>query len=159
MTSAIFRHVSNAMRDRFLRRGTECDRVCPLSLNFARIGRRKAKKNSRQFRAARAHQAGEAKDLSCANFQASHCLLAAGRATNVLQCEHHVARRAFRRRINMRNFAAHHQFDQRGFIDFAELAACRRFRRRAERSRDRRVENFLEAVRNINDAHAAVRRS
>src|SRR6185295_15517690 len=82
---------------------------------FPGVGGRDAEKNPRQFRAARADEAGEADDFTSANFKV-YVTHTAGSAGKIFQREHATAWLTPGGRINLRDLAANHHFDERSFV-------------------------------------------
>ena len=111
VATAIFRHIRDAMCDRFLRRAN--GDTLAVQQNFSSISGRDAEQDSRQFRPPRADQAGHADNFARANIERD-ILYAARRAADVLERENNFSGCAFGGRINGGDFAADHEFNEFG---------------------------------------------
>ena len=153
MLAPIFGHISDALGDRFLGIAN-ADRF-PLQTNAATARRSNTKQNTRQLRAPSADETCHANNFSRPHRE-RYIGDAARGTTHVLHFQNHLARCAFGWWINGTHLTADHQLNHLRLRQAAHGMSAYAFAIAQNSHTVRQSENFFQAMRNVDHAHARI---
>lgn len=128
--------------------------AAPVEPDLAGVGGRQPEQHARQFRAAGADQSRQTENFAGPQLETDAPHAGSG-AADILQRQHHVARRRLGRRVKLGDFAADDELDQAGLIHrLATRWVPTLAPSRSTVTRSASAKNLLQSVRDVDDTHA-----